>query len=110
MTTSGVLSAERIAEIRAFKNQPDPECPPLAPGEIEQGHFRNPEAAQKAIAEMRRQKQAEQSQAVSTAAPVSVNLDADVSEWVAQRGADYSAIINQILREVIRLNRITAAV
>jgi uncharacterized protein (DUF4415 family) len=104
--TSSTISAERMAEIKAFKDKPDPDLPPITADFFKEGHFRNPEAAQKAIAEMRRQKQAEQAQA--TPAPVSVNLDADVSEWVAQRGADYSAIINQILREVIRLNRITA--
>jgi uncharacterized protein (DUF4415 family) len=107
MTTSGVLSAERIAEIRAFKNQPDPECPPLVPGEIEQGYFRNPEVARRAIAEMRRQKQAEQSK--QAPAPVSVNLDADISEWFAKTGADYSVIINQILRDAISLGRMSAA-
>jgi hypothetical protein len=55
MTTSGVLSAERIAEIRAFKNQPDPELPPITADFFKEGHFRTPEAARKAIEEMRRE-------------------------------------------------------
>jgi uncharacterized protein (DUF4415 family) len=108
MIMSNTLSDERIAEIKAFKDKPDPDCPSLPDDFFQKAHPRNPVAFEAAIAEMRRQKQAEQAQAAP--APVSVSLDADVSEWVAQRGADYSTIINQILREVIRLNRITAGV
>jgi uncharacterized protein (DUF4415 family) len=107
---SNILSDERIAEIKAFKDKPDPDCPPLPDDFFQKAHPRNPAAFEAAIAEMRRQKQTEQAQAASTAAPaaVSVNLDADISEWLAKTGSDYSATINQILREVIRLGRMTA--
>jgi hypothetical protein len=57
MTQLGVLSEERIAEIKAFRDKPDPECLPMTDDFFKNGHFRNPEAAKKAIEEMRRQKQ-----------------------------------------------------
>jgi uncharacterized protein (DUF4415 family) len=105
---SNTLSDERIAEIKAFKDKPDPDCPPLPDDFFQKAHPRNPAAFEATIAEMRRQKQAKQSK--TTHATVSVNLDADISEWLAKTGSDYSVMVNKILREVIRLGRMTASI
>jgi uncharacterized protein (DUF4415 family) len=100
MIVSNKLSPERMAEIRAFKDKPDPECPPMNAEDFAKGHFRNPEAAQKAIEAMRREK------AVET---IEVSLDSDIAEWLKKSGQNYSYVLNTVLREVLRLGRITAS-
>jgi uncharacterized protein (DUF4415 family) len=96
MATSGTLTPERIAEIRAFPQQYDSDCPPVTKEMFAQGHFRNPETARRAAAKMQASK------------PVEINLDHDVSAWLEAKGKDYSLIINQILREAIRFGQMTA--
>jgi uncharacterized protein (DUF4415 family) len=104
MNTSQNLSPERIAEIRAFKDKEDSALPPITADFFKEGHFRNPEAAQKALEQLSRQKTSGSVMSESK----EIIFDPDVSAWLSRTGSDYSLIINQILREVIRLNKITA--
>jgi uncharacterized protein (DUF4415 family) len=98
--TSQKLSAERIAEIKAFKGQPDPECPELTDEDFARMRPRNPQAFWQAIEEARLEKEAK---------PVEVKLTPDVIEWLQNAHVDSSKLVNRILREAIRFSRIAAA-
>jgi uncharacterized protein (DUF4415 family) len=85
------LSDERIAEIKAFKNMDFSDIPIQTAEDIAQFHPKYPEKVE------------------NKGKRIEISLAPDVSEWLAKTNANYSDLINQILRDVIRLGRLTAS-
>ena len=78
-----VLSPERIAEIKAFKNNDFSDCPVLTEEELKKMRPRHPEY-------FKPKKHA-----------VQIRLDADVLAWFRGYGKGYQRRINAVLREVM---------
>jgi uncharacterized protein (DUF4415 family) len=81
---SKILSPERIAEIKAFKNVDISDCPVLTEEELKRMKPRHPEY-------FRPIKKA-----------VQIRLDADVLAWFKGYGKGYQSRINAVLREVMQ--------
>jgi uncharacterized protein (DUF4415 family) len=83
MITSKKLSAERVAEIKAFKNTDFSDCPVLTQEQLDNMKPRHPDLY-KAAAD----------------AEVNIRLDADVLVWLKNLD-DYELQVNNILRKVM---------
>jgi len=83
MNASKLLSPERIAEIKAFKDVDISDCPELTDEELKKLRPRHPEY-------FKPKKQA-----------VQIRLDADVLAWFRGYGKGYQSRINAVLREVM---------
>ena len=83
MNGANILSPERIAEIKAFKNTDFTDCPILTEDELKNLRPRYPEY-------FKPRKQA-----------VQIRLDADVLAWFKGYGKGYQSRINSVLREVM---------
>jgi uncharacterized protein (DUF4415 family) len=83
MTTTNNLTAERIAEIKAFKTTDFSDCPIQTAEELAEFRPRHPEyfAMKKAVR---------------------LSLDADVLAWFKRSGKGYQSRINTALRSVIQ--------
>jgi len=81
-----ILSSERMAEIKAFKNTDFSDCPILTGEELERLRPRHPEY-------FKPRKQA-----------VQIRLDADVLAWFKAYGKGYQSRINAVLREIMLMN------
>ena len=81
-----VLSPERIAEIKAFKNYDFSDCPVLTVEELKKMRPRHPEY-------FKPKKEA-----------VQIRLDADVLAWFRSYGKGYQSRINAVLREAMLQN------
>jgi uncharacterized protein (DUF4415 family) len=86
MNGSRLLSPERIAEIKAFKDIDISDCPELSEEELKKLRPRHPEY-------FKPKKRA-----------VQIRLDADVLAWFKGYGKGYQSRINTILREVMLRN------
>jgi uncharacterized protein (DUF4415 family) len=86
MNGSKLLSPERIAEIKVFKDIDISDCPELTGEELKKLRPRHPEY-------FRPRKQA-----------VQIRLDADVLAWFKGYGKRYQSRINAVLREVMLRN------
>ena len=78
-----ILSNERIAEIKAFKNTNFADCPVLNDDELKQLRPRHPE-------NFKQEKQVGQ-----------IQLDTDILEWLKQSGTGYQIRANAILRQAM---------
>jgi uncharacterized protein (DUF4415 family) len=78
-----ILSPERIAEIRAFKNTDFSDCPVMTEEELKQLRPRYPEYCK------------------PVKKTVQIHLDADVLAWFKAYGKGYQSRINAVLREVM---------
>jgi uncharacterized protein (DUF4415 family) len=78
-----ILSPERIAEIRAFKNTDFSDCPVMTEEELKR----------------LRPRHSEYFKPVKKA--VQIRLDADVLAWFKAYGKGYQSRINAVLREVM---------
>jgi uncharacterized protein (DUF4415 family) len=85
MITSKKLSAERVAEIKAFKNTDFSDCPVLTQEQLDNMKPRHPELYKLAA---------------NADAEVSIRLDADVLVWLKNLD-DYELQVNNILRKVM---------
>jgi uncharacterized protein (DUF4415 family) len=83
MNDSTILSPERIAEIKAFKDIDISDCPELTDEQVKKMKPRHPEY-------FRPIKKA-----------VQIRLDADVLAWFKAYGKGYQSRINAVLREVM---------
>jgi uncharacterized protein (DUF4415 family) len=86
MNDSKLLTPERIAEIKAFKDTDISDCPELTDEELKKFRPRHPEY-------FRPVKKA-----------VQIRLDADVLAWFKAYGKGYQSRINAALREVMARN------
>ena len=86
MNGAKVLSPERIAEIKAFKNTNFSDCPVMTEEELKKLRPRHPEY-------FKPRKQA-----------VQIRLDADVLAWFKGHGKGYQSKINAVLRDVMLQN------
>jgi uncharacterized protein (DUF4415 family) len=78
------ITEKRLAEIKAFKNTDFSDCPPLTEEKMKEfkpSHLRP--------------------QGPAAQAPVSVQLDADVLNWLKSAGEGYQTRVNAILREAM---------
>ena len=83
MSGAKILSPERLAEIKGFKNTDFSDCPILSEEELQKIKPRYPEY-------FKPKKQA-----------VQIRLDADVLAWFKGYGKGYQSRINAVLREVM---------
>ena len=86
MNGAKVLSPERIAEIKAFKNTNFSDCPVMTEEELKKLRPRHPEY-------FKPRKQA-----------VQIRLDADVLAWFKGFGKGYQSKINAELRNIMLQN------
>jgi uncharacterized protein (DUF4415 family) len=80
MNTTQTLSAERIAEIKAFKTTDFTDCPIQSAEELAQFKPKHPE---------------------NFTSMAQVRLDTDVLPWVMTFGKEYQKQVNTILREAM---------
>jgi uncharacterized protein (DUF4415 family) len=78
-----ILSPERIAEIKAFKNTDFSDCPVMTGEELKKLRPRHPEYFK------------------PVKKSVQIRLDADVLAWFKAYGKGYQSRINAVLREVM---------
>jgi len=86
MNGGKILSAERVAEIKAFKSIDLSDCPVMTEEELKKLRPRHPEY-------FKPRKQA-----------VQIRLDADVLAWFKGYGKGYQSKINAVLRDVMLQN------
>ncbi len=86
MSSSTLLSPERIAEIKAFKDVDISDCPELTDEELKRLRPRHPEFFK------------------PVKKAVQIRLDADVLAWFKSYGKGYQSRINAALREVMLQN------
>jgi uncharacterized protein (DUF4415 family) len=83
MNGAKILSPERIAEIKAFKNTDFSDCPVLTGEELKKMRPKHPEYFK------------------PVKKAVQIRLDADVLAWFKGYGKGYQSRINAVLREVM---------
>jgi uncharacterized protein (DUF4415 family) len=83
MNSSNILTLERIAEIKAFKDEDISDCPELTGEELKRLRPRHPEYFK------------------PVKKAVQIRLDADVLAWFKAYGKGYQSRINAVLREVM---------
>ena len=84
MTTTNTLSAERIAEIKAFKTTDFSDCPVQTSKELAEFRPKHPENF------------------ILSERTISLTLDEDVFLWVQSLGKEYQRRINSVLRQLCK--------